>query len=161
MPKQVWFSRVFAEGESILEDLPPDLAGTPDGRMLALFVISEALRQGVRLAPKDAEFLATALRSISEGEDPRAALGILRGRGEKSTQRSEDRDLRWCCQIALLRENEALSVEKAIERIAPTAHASTDTIWSAWKRYGKYVEVSKSGWAFYMPESTNSEGQSR
>lgn len=112
-----------------------------------LMILSEALVQEVSLTPKLRDFLADALREMSEGGDPMGAFKIKRKRGEKDTRGAVERNVMLAANVAkLLGEKcNGMSVEKAIVKIAEKACVPEETVKAAWRDYRNSVELNEWG----------------
>jgi len=136
------------------EESEPPTEGDYEAMCDYLLALSETISQGIPLNSANTAFLASALRDISEGADPKAAFRFpKRKRGEKDTREAVSKAVRRACKVAFLlqekrNKNKKFSVEEAIGEIAADEQAPEETIKAAWRDYGKYIELSDSGWAF-------------
>ena len=106
-----------------------------------LLTLSEAIRQKVPLTPKLSAYLATALRSISDGKDPKSVFNIHRKRGQKDTRVAVDRAIMRAGNVALKVAINGMAVGSAIAEVANEEQGSKATVKAAWRDYRKNVEV--------------------
>ena len=149
MPKQVIFTNPEAP-TTILSNMPSAAEGNWPAMSVALFVLSEAIRQGVPLGPEDAAFVSNALRETANGVDPKAAFRIRRKRGGKDTRAAAERAVARVVKVKNLRAHNNLSLEKAIGVVADEEGASSDTVRKAWREYQHCISTAD-GWAVYDP----------
>ena len=114
-----------------------------------LLILSCAIRQGVPLTPLLANFLADALRTISEGGNTDAAFCIKRKRGGRDTKAATEKAIDRVFRVMEMRYNKPkLSLEKAFAQVAKETLASEDTIQAAWRDYRDCVELRPYGFFF-------------
>lgn len=125
--------------------LPRAIDGDYRALCNVLFFLSEAIKQGVPLTPKSANFLADALRRIADGGDAKEAFHIRRKRGERDTREAEDKAAFLVLSVALLRAHKPhekpMTIERAVAKVAEESATPEDTVRAAWRDYRKCVEL--------------------
>ena len=115
-----------------------------------LLILSCAVRQDVPLTPLLANFLADALRTISEGGNTNDAFRIKRKRGGRDTKAAAEKAIDRVSRIKALRRGiPKLSLEKAVAQVVAETHASEDTVRAAWRDYRDCVELDESGSGYF------------
>jgi len=105
-----------------------------------LLISSEAIREKCPLTDGIADYISCALAAIHNGEKADAAFGIRRKRGEKDNRASRMRAYSMADCVERLRYHKnGMTLELAIEEVAPKFSAAPDTVKLAWKKNYKDV----------------------
>src|SRR5574343_9114 len=114
--------------------------GDLDAIQSLLLISSEAIRDKCPLTNEVADFIAKALANASHGMNADDAFGIKRKRGGKDTRASKQRAYSMTDCVERLRHHYDLTLEDAIEDVAPKFFASPHTVKLAWKKNHKEVQ---------------------
>ena len=128
--------------------LPKAIEGDFGALCHLLLYLSEAIRRGIPLTPKLADYLADELRKIADSGKRDDAFHIRRGKGERDTREAVERNLAWAVEIKLLKQqNKSMSVQDAIGQVAQdeqdrTGRDHEEAIRKAWGKYRDDVKLS-------------------
>jgi hypothetical protein len=97
---------------------------SPRDQKKRIGALAEKIRQGETFSTQEQEWLGRALNEISEGRDPKEALGVKHGRGQSNTDEDTRAKLslimHWIAGAIEPGEGE-MTLEKAFEAAEPLA----------------------------------------
>ena len=119
------------------------ISGNLDASRNLLTIVAHAINGNVTLPPKLRNYVANALASIAEGNDPAEALNMKRKRGQKETLRALERSVELAMAVCTFHRIERMTVAASVEKVAETLHASESSVRLAWNTHRSNLSIHK------------------